>query len=145
MLNASLHPTHRLRTILVSTLLGLTLFVSGCSPQAREARYLESGKKMMEKKDYARAVIQFTNAVKAMPKDAEAHYQLALAHFANRNYQGGVRELKNAVELNPKHSAAQLKLAEFYATFARPDQRDPKVAALSRAALEESQKKVQDL
>src|SRR5579859_5228743 len=87
--------------------LALCLLAGGCaSPQQKEARYLESGKKMMEKMDYARAIIQFQNAVQAMPKDGEAYYQLALAYFANKQFQVGIASLQKAVNL--KHAGAKL-------------------------------------
>src|SRR5207249_10045543 len=85
---------------LTFALFAACLAFSGCSPQAREARYLESGKRQMEKKDYTRASIQFRNAAKVMPKDAEPYYQLALALFALRDYAQADKSLSKAVELN---------------------------------------------
>lgn len=100
-------------TRVAAGLLGICLTFSGCgSPESREARYLESGKRQMEKKDYARAAIQFFNAAKAMPKDAEPHYQLALAYLAQHQYQRAASSLAMALKLNPKHDQARLKLAE---------------------------------
>jgi len=145
MLDATITPTKRRRAALISVLVGLSIAVGGCSPQTREARYLASGKKMMEKKDYPRALIQFNNAVRVMPKDAEAHYQLAMAFLAQRSYQAGYIELDKAVKLNPKHKDAQIKLAELKTAVARPDQADPKVARDSKVLLEDSQKAMQDL
>jgi tetratricopeptide (TPR) repeat protein len=86
----------------------------GCirSPQQREAKFLENGKGQMLRKDYARAVLQFRNAVQAMPRDAEAHYQLALAYLGTRDAVAAVASLKKATELNPAHINAQVKLAE---------------------------------
>ena len=131
------HPSHRRPTALVSALVGLSLVFCGCSPRAREARYLASGKKMMEKNDYQRATIQFMNAVKVMPRDAEAHYRLGLAYLATRNYQAAGTSFRKAVDLDPKHRDAQLKLAQMYAS-ASPDTK-------GRPYLEQSQKTVQDL
>src|ERR1051326_4642692 len=42
----------------------ICLVFSGCSRDSREARYLASGKQMLAKKDYASAIIQFSNAAK---------------------------------------------------------------------------------
>jgi tetratricopeptide (TPR) repeat protein len=91
----------------------LAVLLAACgTPQQREARYLESGKRQLQKKDYARAAIQFINASKVMPKDAEPYYQLALAYLAQRQYRPALASLQAAVKLNPKHQQAQLKLAE---------------------------------
>ena len=75
----------------------------------------------MEKKDYGRAVLEFRNAVKVMPKDAEPYYQLGLTYLASGNVANGIGSLRRATELNPKHAAAQLKLAELMTTSQNQD------------------------
>lgn len=91
----------------------LAVLLAACgTPQQKEARYLESGKRQFEKKDYPRAAIQFINASKAMPKDAEPYYQLALTYLAQQQYKPAISSLNAAIKLNPKHRQAQLKLAE---------------------------------
>ena len=47
---------------------------SGCfrSPAVREAGFLDAGKTELAKNDYARAVIQITNAIRVKKGDAEA-------------------------------------------------------------------------
>ncbi|HTB15107.1 MAG TPA: tetratricopeptide repeat protein [Bryobacteraceae bacterium] len=50
-----------------------------------------------------------------MPKDAEPHYQLALAYLGSGSMQAAASELMTAVRLDPKHIAAGLKLAELMA------------------------------
>ena len=91
----------------------LAVLLAACgTPQQKEARYLESGKRQFEKKDYSRAAIQFINASKAMPNDAEPYYQLALTYLALQQYRPAIASLQTAVKLNSKHRQAQLKLAE---------------------------------
>lgn len=85
------------------------------TPQQKEARYLANGKQRMLRKDYARAILQFRNAVQAMPGDAEAYYQLALAQLAGGDLLDAVRNLEKATELNPRHAEAQVELAELMA------------------------------
>ena len=114
-------------------LLAACLFLSGCSPEAREGRYMEAGKRQMQKKDYARAILQFMNAAKAMPKDAEPNYQLGLAYLARNDFQSAYYYFKKAVDLNPKHQQAQLKRAQLLA------------ATNNKANLEEAQQKVHEL
>ena len=97
---------------------------SGCarSPQAKRDKYLAAGKQFLGKKNYRRAILEFQNAVQAMPADAEAHYELGLAQAESGDAQHGYNNLKRAVELNPRHQQAQLKLAQL-----RAAARDPEV------------------
>ena len=90
------------------------LLLAGCSrsPEARSARYIESGKKLMEKKDANRAALEFLNALRAAPKNAEAHYQLARAYLAGGDLRKGIVALRQTIELDPKHTAARLLLSQ---------------------------------
>ncbi len=85
------------------------------SPQARRDKYLALGKTFVAKKDYSRAILAFQNAAQAMPKDAEPYYQLGIAALDSGDIRMGALYLKRAVELNPKHRDAQLKIAELMA------------------------------
>jgi len=69
----------------------------------------------MLQKDYARAALQFQNAIQVMPRDAEAQYQLGLAELAAGQIMSAVNTLRKATELNPGHAGAQVKLAEIMA------------------------------
>jgi len=90
------------------------LFGNGCSvsPQARAARSLRAGKGYLAKKDYPRAVLEFSNAVQATPSDAEAYYQLGLALLGNGDVDQAASNFKKAADRNSGHSGAQLHLAE---------------------------------
>ena len=103
--------------------LGAGILAAGCnrSPQAKEAEYLKRGAALLAKKDYGRAALEFRNAVKEMPRDAEAYYQLGLTYLASGNVGNGVAALRHATEINPKHAGAQLKLAELMTTSQNQD------------------------
>jgi len=90
------------------------LMLSGCnlSPDAKEASFLEKGKKEFEKKNYAVAILHFKNASEAKPWDAEPHYQLGLSYLGLNDFKSAFAALTKATELNPRHTGAQLKLAE---------------------------------
>jgi tetratricopeptide (TPR) repeat protein len=104
----------RVRRLGMSCLLLSTLTFMGCmrSPEVRRDKYLASGKKLVQRKDYTRAMLEFRNAVKAMPRDAESYYQLGLAYLALNDGVNGFQALKKATELNPSHAGAQLKIAQ---------------------------------
>ena len=93
----------------------LAFALSSCvsSPEAKSARFIEAGKELLAKKDAARAILQFQNAARQTPRNAEVYYQLALAYFGAGDPRGGMTALRRVLELNPKHKEAQLRLAEF--------------------------------
>ena len=102
-----------IRSAWLGALVVVLIILSACSsPQAKEARFLDTGKKYLEAKDYARAILQFKNAAQVRPADAEPHFQLALAYLAARDVTSAVRDLRQAATLDPKHVRARLKLAE---------------------------------
>ena len=55
-------------------LAALTMWGCVRSPHQKAARFLEAGQNQMRKKDYARAVLQFQNALRAAPRDAEPYF-----------------------------------------------------------------------
>jgi tetratricopeptide (TPR) repeat protein len=95
----------------VAMVAGLTI---GCnnSPQAKEARYLKLGQDRLAKGDSSRAILEFRNAAKAMPRDAEPQYQLGLAFLRSGDIRSAAVTLRKATELNPKHEGAQLALSQ---------------------------------
>src|ERR1035441_3605747 len=96
---------------------------SGCdrSPEALRNKYLARGQHMVKQRDYARAILEFKNAAGAMPRDPEAYYQLGLVYVESRDLQSAVNNFLRAVELNPKHRAAQLQLSRIMASAADPE------------------------
>jgi tetratricopeptide (TPR) repeat protein len=96
-------------------LLGVVLGGCSRSPEAKSARYVAAGKKLLEKRDASRAILQFLNAAQVTPRDAEVRYQLARAYLAGGDLRKGVASLREALELNPKHGGAQFRLAQLEA------------------------------
>src|SRR5512132_2250682 len=70
------------------------------SPEAKEARFLKAGKEQYQRKDYNRAILQFKNAIQAMPKDPEPYYQLGLSYMATGDLRTAVACFRKATELN---------------------------------------------
>jgi tetratricopeptide (TPR) repeat protein len=116
----------------VAVVVTAAVAIVGCanSPQAREARFLKHGKELLAKRDFGRALLEFKNASQAMPKDAEPYYQIGLTYLAFRDVRYAIAVFKKAVELDPKHAGAQLKLAEFEANSRNRDQLDDAMARL---------------
>src|SRR5690349_2678111 len=95
----------------------LLAILCGCarSPEARRDKYIARGKAFLDKHDYSRAIIEFKNAVHAMPKDPDVYYQLGLAAYASGDLKTAVVAYRKALDLNPKHSGAQLRMAQLMA------------------------------
>ncbi len=95
------------------------LLLASCKPDGPKS--LARGKEQMEKRAYGNAIIEFRNALKAMPKDPEVHYQIGMALLAQGDIPGGLTYLRRATEIDPKHAGAQTKLAEIMATSGNSD------------------------
>lgn len=108
-------PMNRLPT--TACTIAVFAILCGCaiSPQARRDKFLSRGKSLLQKHEYARAILEFRNAAQAMPKDAEAYYQIAIASEDNGDIQTAVAAYRKALSLNPKHTGAELKLAQLMA------------------------------
>ena len=107
----------------IALLLLAALTSSACvrSPEAKSAASMQAGKKLLEQKDAARAILQFRSAVQATPRNPEVHYQLALAYLAAGDLQNCVASLRRALELNPQHAGARLQLADLMSNASDPD------------------------
>ncbi|HLZ32393.1 MAG TPA: tetratricopeptide repeat protein, partial [Nitrospira sp.] len=98
----------------------LTLFCLGCdwsSPEAKKARHLERATSYFEKGQYQEANIEYRNVLQIDPKDADAHYRMALVYLklgSLPNLQAAFVELNKTLELDKSNRNAQLKLGELY-------------------------------
>jgi tetratricopeptide (TPR) repeat protein len=111
-------PAHPRRLALAGGVcLVLISVLTACArtPSAQAAKFVAKGQKRIAEKDYQRAALEFRNAISLVPKDAEPLYQLALAHLYSGDYDSGVQELRQVLELDPKHTGAHLKLVELRA------------------------------
>jgi len=62
----------------------VTLVCLSCdwsSPEAKKARHRERATSYFEKGQYHEALIEYKNVAQLDPKDADAHYQLALTYL----------------------------------------------------------------
>jgi tetratricopeptide (TPR) repeat protein len=86
---------------------------AGCrSAQEKEVEFLKRGRAQVAKKDYSRALLEFHNASNVMPRDAEPYYQTGLLYLETGGMAEALAAFRKATETDPKHAAAQTKLAE---------------------------------
>jgi tetratricopeptide (TPR) repeat protein len=86
------------------------------SPEARWTGFISSGRKFLAAGDYARATLEFKNAIGVKPNDPEGHYQLGLAYLATGEWRSAALHLTRATELNPRHDGAQVRIAAMMAS-----------------------------
>jgi len=92
----------------------LMVFLAGCSsrnPEVRKQKYLESGKRYLDKGQYREAEIQFENAIQNDVRFAEAHYLLAQAAVKLGDGRTAVLELSKTIDIQPENYKARLDLA----------------------------------
>src|SRR5262249_50942431 len=99
----------------------LTLGACRQSAERKAANTIARGELLVAKKDYRRAALEFRNAVRLQPQNADAYYRLALAQAASHDLSGAVFSLRRATELDPHHRDAQLKFAELMSRSPNPD------------------------
>lgn len=91
------------------------LLAAGCTSASKYEKALERGNLYYEKREFAKAILEYRNAMKINPSGAEGAYRLALAMGDAGDVRTAIGLLRKAVSLEPRHTEAQLKLAEVMA------------------------------
>lgn len=120
----------------VLIVVGLALVSCTQTPEAKSARYIAAGKKLLQKKDVSRAILQFRNALKATPDKAEIYYELGEAYSMGRDLTTALGAYRKALELAPNYGDAKLRVAQMMASSS-----DPEVVRDATVTLEELAKK----
>ena len=94
----------------------LAVFLCACdrSPEEKLAKHLERGDEYFKEDKFKEAVIEYKNAVKAVPKDPAAHWKLAKASLEAKDIRTTFAELQKTVELDPNNHEALGILGEIY-------------------------------
>ena len=104
----------RIAILLVTLGLLSTLVACKGDPAVKKQKYLESGNRYLDKKQFKEATIQYQNAIQIDPQFATAHYKLSQAYMGSGNWRGAFTELKKTVEIKPDDIQAQTDLGNFY-------------------------------
>ena len=103
------------RTLTLCVCLGATLVLAGCgSREERAQAYYENGMSYLEKKDYAKARIEFRNAIQRKADLLPAWQALAQIDEQEQNIPALAGTLRRITELAPDDLAAITKLARIY-------------------------------
>ena len=98
------------RSLLAALLAGV---ISGCgSAEDSSARFIESGKQLVEQGELDKARLEFRNALQINPLEAEGYYQLALIDEKAQNWKNMYSNLVTVESLQPEHVPAIIKLGQ---------------------------------
>lgn len=98
------------RSLLAALLAGV---ISGCgSAEDSSARFIESGKQLIEQGELEKARLEFRNALQINPLEAEGYYQLALIDEKGQNWKSMYSNLITVESLQPEHVPAIVKLGQ---------------------------------
>src|SRR6516164_2113410 len=101
---------HHMKSTLIAFTVLAALGTTACrrTPKETAAQFLRRGKDYLGRKDYVRAELEFRNAARLLPRDAESVYELGLAYLGEGKLNQAVDALFRATQLDPKHLAARI-------------------------------------
>lgn len=94
-------------------IIAILLLAGACtSPDERAAEYVASGNRLMASGDMSKASLEFRNALQIDANLVDALYGMALIEERNQNWKPLFAILTRIRELDARHSAARIKLAQ---------------------------------
>jgi tetratricopeptide (TPR) repeat protein len=103
------------RALRAGILVTATLLLAACaSPEERAAGYLKRADELYAAGDYVKAKLEAQNAAQIEPKNARAHFLLALIAEQQQEFRPMVQRLQMAVDADPNMVAARVKLGGLY-------------------------------
>jgi tetratricopeptide (TPR) repeat protein len=97
-------------------LLTCALLFASCkaSPESRAKKHVMRGDKYLSQEQFREALIEYKNAVDALPDNPDLRWKLANAAIEARDHRTAMSELQILVELDPENLYAKGKLGEYY-------------------------------
>jgi len=86
------------------------------NPEVVKRKYLESGNRYFERKQYKEASIMYRQALRKDPRYGEAYYRLGLTQLHLARIPEAVRSLRRAVELLPDRTEPKVELGNIFLT-----------------------------
>ncbi|HVI52551.1 MAG TPA: tetratricopeptide repeat protein [Candidatus Sulfotelmatobacter sp.] len=115
----------------IASVLALSAVLGGCSSsEEREAKYIKRGISAFETGQFAKARIEFKNALAIKPTDSEALYRLGTVDEAEGDLNNAFGNYIHAEEQNAHFAPALLKLAQYYMAANELDQAQRRVDVL---------------
>jgi Tfp pilus assembly protein PilF len=92
-----------------------------------------AGRKAIEAKDFNSAVKSLTKAVRANPKDADAHTMLGYSYRKLSNFDKSIEHYRKALKIDSSHLSAHEYLGELYLDMKQPANAKTQLQALKKA------------
>jgi putative PEP-CTERM system TPR-repeat lipoprotein len=87
------------KLVYAAVLISIFSLVSGCSQEPDVEEYIKSGQEYLDKKEWNSAIIEFKNAAKEAPENANARALLGKTYVHSQNAKAAIKELNKAIEL----------------------------------------------
>ena len=111
------------RISIVLLLMGLIAAATGCGgSEARKDKAMERGQQLYAQRAYAKARVEFRNALQVDPKDAAAWTLLGETNEALGEFKEAVDAYRNALELDESQVRARARLGRMMVFGGAPDQ-----------------------
>ena len=68
--------------------------------------YYNRGNAYFDKRDYDRAIADFTQAIKLDPKDAFAIHDRGVAYYEKHDFERAIADFEAAIKINPNYAVA---------------------------------------
>jgi putative PEP-CTERM system TPR-repeat lipoprotein len=92
----------------------LVASLSACDQSTSAKEYMQSGQAYVDNKEWKSAIIEFKNAVKQDPKNANARAKLGTTYLKTYSANAAIKELNRAIALGHKKSELLIPLAMAY-------------------------------
>lgn len=103
-------------------LLWLVMGLSACGGATeRKAKYLELSRTYYAQGNIEKAQVEVKNALQIDPKDAEARYLMGRVQERKQDFPAAVANYRAAIEHNPAHIQARIRLGRIYVLGNAPD------------------------
>ncbi|MBL7004114.1 MAG: PEP-CTERM system TPR-repeat protein PrsT [Gammaproteobacteria bacterium] len=100
---------------LTSLIIIASLFIlSSCSPSLTPEEYVQRANAFADKKEWKSAIIEYKNAVKLSPKNAQIRYLLGKVYIDTFESEDAIKELTKAVELGLDKNKVLVLLGRAY-------------------------------
>lgn len=106
----------------IAALVLVAIVLAACGgAQARKAKHLEKGHTYLVAGNFDKARVEFRNALQIAPADAEARFENGVVDEKMGNVREAAQFYQGAIDVEPSHLQARIRLAKLYLFSALPD------------------------